>query len=102
MAIAGLEMTHVAFPIIRFQLSAILANWASTCFKSDRLEVTKAGFTPARLRDDIATPQPRPSVSVFLMDADRKAIYENKAAETLAPELTSVSPKTPFFCQQAT
>lgn len=30
------------------------------------------------------------------MDADRKAIYENKAAETLAPELTKLSSKYDF------
>lgn len=37
MAIAGLEMTHVAFPKIRFQLSAILTNCPSRCSKSDGL-----------------------------------------------------------------
>ena len=30
------------------------------------------------------------------MDADRKAIYENKAAKTLAPELTKLSSKYDF------
>ncbi|MDP3280141.1 MAG: hypothetical protein Q8M57_03675 [Nitrosomonas sp.] len=30
------------------------------------------------------------------MDADREAIYENKAAKTLAPELTKLSSKYDF------